>query len=134
VVTAGNTINTLTATTVVTINEEPIAGLAAVNDSPTALGEPTTLTATVTAGDPVAFVSGSRSSSFHSSLWLVSMSGAVVNGLKTPDPVLILDCAARLQGHARVKELFRDLDGGDIEGGEGDQAGHHPGRQRCEAQ
>ncbi len=35
--------------------EEPIAGLSAVNDSPTPLGMPTTLTATVTAGSHVSY-------------------------------------------------------------------------------
>jgi PKD repeat protein len=55
IVTASNPINTLTATTRVTVTEAPIAGLAAVNDSPTALGAPTTLTATVVAGTDVTY-------------------------------------------------------------------------------
>jgi hypothetical protein len=54
VVTAANDINTLTATTRVTITDAPIAGLAAANDSPTALGAATTLTATITAGTGLA--------------------------------------------------------------------------------
>jgi PKD repeat protein len=53
-VTASNQVGWLTATTVVTV-EEAVAGLMVVNDSPTALGQPTALTATVTSGDPVAF-------------------------------------------------------------------------------
>lgn len=35
--------------------EEPITGLTALNDSPTTLGDPTTLTATVTAGSNVSY-------------------------------------------------------------------------------
>jgi len=53
-VTAGNSVSTLMATTTVTI-DEPIAGLEAFNDSPTMLGSPTTLTATFTAGSNVSF-------------------------------------------------------------------------------
>ena len=52
---ASNDINTLTATTQVTITDAPIAGLTAFNDSPTALGSPTTLTATITAGTNVTY-------------------------------------------------------------------------------
>lgn len=40
---------------VVTAPIEPIAGLTIINDSPTILGNPTTFTATVTAGEPVTF-------------------------------------------------------------------------------
>ncbi|MCP4289896.1 MAG: PKD domain-containing protein, partial [Gammaproteobacteria bacterium] len=43
VVTASNDVSALTATTIVTI-EVPLTGLTATNDSPTALGQPTTLT------------------------------------------------------------------------------------------
>jgi PKD repeat protein len=50
VVTASNTTNNLTATTVVTITDVPVAGLMAANDSPTSLGSTTTLTATLAAG------------------------------------------------------------------------------------
>ena len=56
VVTATNSTNALTATTAVTITsggDVAIADLAAVNDSPTTLGEATTLTATVSAGSNV---------------------------------------------------------------------------------
>jgi PKD repeat protein len=49
VVTASNSVSELTATTAVTV-DEAIAGLEAANDSPTVLGESTTLTATVAAG------------------------------------------------------------------------------------
>ncbi len=57
IVTASNTINTLTATTTVTITSTdiPISGLSAQNNSPTALGQSTTLTATITAGTNVAY-------------------------------------------------------------------------------
>lgn len=56
VVTASNLINTLTATTMITIAEDkPIAGLKAVNDSPTTLGSATTLTATITTGSNVSY-------------------------------------------------------------------------------
>jgi uncharacterized repeat protein (TIGR01451 family) len=48
-VTANNRVSELTATTTATV-DEGIAGLEATNDSPTSLGNPTTLTATVTAG------------------------------------------------------------------------------------
>jgi uncharacterized repeat protein (TIGR01451 family) len=54
VVTAGNSVSELTATTAVTI-DEAIAGLEASNDGPTVLGEPTALTATVTAGSQVTY-------------------------------------------------------------------------------
>jgi uncharacterized repeat protein (TIGR01451 family) len=53
-VTAGNSVSELTATTTVTV-DEAIAGLEAINDSPTVFGEPTTLTATVSAGSHVTY-------------------------------------------------------------------------------
>jgi uncharacterized repeat protein (TIGR01451 family) len=53
-VTASNPVGVLTATTTVTI-DEAIAGLAATNDSPTALEDATTLTATVAAGSNVSY-------------------------------------------------------------------------------
>ncbi|MCP4363093.1 MAG: PKD domain-containing protein, partial [Chloroflexi bacterium] len=49
VVTASNNVSALTATTIVTI-EVPLTGLTATNDSPTALGQPTTLTVTLGGG------------------------------------------------------------------------------------
>ncbi len=55
VVTASNSLNSLTATTEVTIVEVPIAGLVADNDGPTPLGETTTLTASVGAGTGVTY-------------------------------------------------------------------------------
>jgi uncharacterized repeat protein (TIGR01451 family) len=55
VVTASNSVSELTATTVVTITDVPVAGLVATNDSPTTLGSPTTLTATITAGSNVSY-------------------------------------------------------------------------------
>jgi uncharacterized repeat protein (TIGR01451 family) len=55
VVTASNSVSELTATTIVTITDVPIAGLAAINDSPTILGSPTSLTATITAGSNVTY-------------------------------------------------------------------------------
>ena len=55
VVTASNSISTAVATTIVEVVEEPVAGLAAENDSPTTLGGATTLTATVTAGTNVTY-------------------------------------------------------------------------------
>ncbi|MBN1262333.1 MAG: PKD domain-containing protein, partial [Anaerolineae bacterium] len=55
VVTASNGINAVTATTTITI-QESIAGLVAENDSPTLLGDPTNLTATITAGTDVTYV------------------------------------------------------------------------------
>jgi len=53
-VTASNAVSAITATTVVTV-EETITGLVAANDSPTALGQPTYLTATVAAGSNVIY-------------------------------------------------------------------------------
>ena len=44
-----------TATTTVTVSDVPILGLAATHDSPTELGSPTTLTATITAGSNVTY-------------------------------------------------------------------------------
>jgi PKD repeat protein len=58
VVTAGNSVSELTATTTVTITEAPIAELAASNDSPTLLGSVTALTATITGGSNVTFTWG----------------------------------------------------------------------------
>lgn len=55
VVTASNSVSELTATTVATITDVPVAGLVATNDSPTTLGSPTTLTATITAGTNVTY-------------------------------------------------------------------------------
>jgi len=54
-VTVRNSINTLIATVLVTILNTPIAGLTASNNGPTALGDVTTLNATVTAGDGVTY-------------------------------------------------------------------------------
>ncbi len=65
VVTASNSVSMLTATTSVTV-DEAIAGLSAVNDSPTPLGSPTALTVTIAAGTNVtctwAFGDGGTSS------------------------------------------------------------------------
>ncbi|MBN2392910.1 MAG: PKD domain-containing protein [Anaerolineae bacterium] len=55
IVTAANQFSELTATTWVTITETPVVGLAAFNDSPTPLGDATTLTATVAAGSGVSY-------------------------------------------------------------------------------
>jgi len=54
IVTASNSFSVVTATTIVTV-EEAVGGLSAVNDSPTVLGQATTLTATVVAGSNVAY-------------------------------------------------------------------------------
>jgi PKD repeat protein len=58
VVTAGNNVSELTATTTVSITDAPVAGLAASNDSPTLLGSVTTLTATITGGSNVTYTWG----------------------------------------------------------------------------
>ncbi len=55
VVTATNFTNTLTATTTVTVTDVALAGLTAVNSSPTELGTATFLTATITAGTNVSY-------------------------------------------------------------------------------
>jgi len=55
IVTASNGVNSLTATTPVTITDVPVAGLSATNDSPTALGQPTAFAATVTGGSNVSY-------------------------------------------------------------------------------
>jgi len=55
IVTATNSVSVLTTTTPVTITDAPIAGLSAVNSSPTALGDPTFFTATITAGSNVIY-------------------------------------------------------------------------------
>jgi PKD repeat protein len=55
VVTASNAINILTATTAVTVTDVPIISLTAVNDSPTPLGNLTTLTATVSGMNNVSY-------------------------------------------------------------------------------
>lgn len=54
-VTATNAGSTITDTHAITITDVSIAGLAATNDSPTVLGQATTLTATITAGSSVAY-------------------------------------------------------------------------------
>jgi PKD repeat protein len=54
VVTASNSISLVTATTTVAV-EELVAGLVAINDSPTPLDQATTLTATLTAGTNVTY-------------------------------------------------------------------------------
>ncbi len=54
-VTATNSVSSQTTSTLVTITDVPITGLSAVNNSPTILGEVTTLTATVTAGTNVIY-------------------------------------------------------------------------------
>jgi PKD repeat protein len=54
-VTATNSVSSDIATTMVEVYEEPISGLQAINDSPTTLGETTSLTATVSAGSNVIF-------------------------------------------------------------------------------
>ncbi len=55
IVTASNSVNTASQTTVVTVLEVPISGLTASNNSPTGLGTATTLNASVTAGDNVSY-------------------------------------------------------------------------------
>jgi len=55
IVTASNSVGVVTDTTAVTITDVPIAGLDAVNDSPTELGSATTITATITAGSNVTY-------------------------------------------------------------------------------
>jgi PKD repeat protein len=55
VVTATNTINTLTATAIVTVTEVAITGLTAVNSGPSELGTATFLTATTTAGTNISY-------------------------------------------------------------------------------
>jgi PKD repeat protein len=55
IVTATNSVSTMTATTPVTITELPILNLAAINDSPTILGNATNFTATVTSGDSIVY-------------------------------------------------------------------------------
>ncbi len=54
IITATNTADTQVATTTVIVDED-IAGLDLTSDSPTALGQPTTLTATLTAGSNVTY-------------------------------------------------------------------------------
>ncbi len=55
IVTAGNSAGVVTATITVTIVDEAIVGLSAINNSPTALGQVTTLTATITTGSNVTY-------------------------------------------------------------------------------
>jgi PKD repeat protein len=55
VVTATNSLGTAGASTIVTVTDVPIAGLHAANDSPTELGDMTTLTATLLTGTNVTF-------------------------------------------------------------------------------
>ncbi|MBX3057671.1 MAG: PKD domain-containing protein [Anaerolineae bacterium] len=55
VVTASNSVSQMTATTTILV-DEPIAGLTAVNDSPSLFAEMTTFTATVTSGHLVSYL------------------------------------------------------------------------------
>lgn len=55
VVTASNSVNSLSTSTEVNILDESISGLAASNDSPTEIGSPTNMTATITAGTNVTY-------------------------------------------------------------------------------
>ncbi|MBN1318301.1 MAG: PKD domain-containing protein, partial [Anaerolineales bacterium] len=55
IVTATNPMGYDHVTTLVTITDPPVEGLTATNDSPTLLGDSTTLTATITAGENVTF-------------------------------------------------------------------------------
>ena len=55
-VTATNEANVITATTIVTITESSIIGLSASNDSPTHLGDVTTLQASVTGGSNITYI------------------------------------------------------------------------------
>jgi uncharacterized repeat protein (TIGR01451 family) len=55
VVTASNGVSVITTTTVITITDTPIVGLVATNDSPTILGDATTLTATIVSGSNVTY-------------------------------------------------------------------------------
>lgn len=54
-VTATNSSNRVSATTVISLVDVPIAGLLAVNDSPTLLGRPTAFTASISAGTNVTY-------------------------------------------------------------------------------
>ncbi|MBX3056562.1 MAG: PKD domain-containing protein [Anaerolineae bacterium] len=56
VVTATNLVSALTTPTTVIITDEAIAGLAAVNDSPTVIGAVTALTATISSGGNVTYL------------------------------------------------------------------------------
>ncbi len=55
VVTASNPLGSVAATTTVTITDVPIVSLAAINSSPTVLGNVTSLTATIASGSNVAY-------------------------------------------------------------------------------
>jgi PKD repeat protein len=55
IVTASNSLSTVTATTTVTVYVTPVAGLTVSNTSPTVLGQPTGLLAAISAGDFVSY-------------------------------------------------------------------------------
>lgn len=55
VVTATNSVSLLTATTSIMITDAPVTGLTAINSSPTIVGQPTILTATITGGSDVTY-------------------------------------------------------------------------------
>ena len=55
VVTASNSASAISDTSIVTITVAPVTGLTVINDSPTLLGDPTTLTVTVATGDNVTY-------------------------------------------------------------------------------
>jgi PKD repeat protein len=124
VVTATNSFGSLSVSSVVTITNEPIAGLAVVNDSPTALGQVTTMTATVTAGggisydwdfgDEVGFLSGKSSVVTYTYLVTGVFSAVVTatnsfNGM-TATTVITID------GTAPLSAISDPLDGQVISG------------------
>ncbi|GAB4152235.1 MAG: hypothetical protein Fur0021_16770 [Candidatus Promineifilaceae bacterium] len=88
-VTASNGAGVSTATTLVTVTDAPIAGLTAANDSPTELGQATTLTATITAGSNVSYAwnfgdgnagSGSMSSHIYPAVGVYTATVTASNG------------------------------------------------------
>lgn len=92
-VTATNAVSELQAETQVEVFEEPIAGLTAVNDSPTILGETTTLTASVLSGSNVVYEWDLGDG--------ITLTGAIVSHIY-PDPGIY---TATLTAHNAVSQF-----------------------------
>lgn len=88
-VTATNSAGSMSATTFVEVQDIPITGLSASNDSPTLLGQATLLTATITAGSNVIYQwnfgdgtmgSGKSASHFYSAIGTYTATVTATNG------------------------------------------------------
>ncbi len=130
VVTASNGSNALSASTTVTITDVPISGLVVSNDSPTELGDPTMLSASVAVGSNVVYTwdlgdgSGDAGAVVEHSYPAVGTYSAVVtatnsaNSLSASTAVTITipPCQARIDGDPAVYRTVQAAVGASVEG------------------